>query len=127
MKYLTVEQVVKIHDELILQFGGMHGLRSPELLESAVFRMQVTFGGQYLYKNIFEQAAALLESLCKNHPFVDGNKRAAFVTAATFLEMNGCKTNFKKENAETFILEIAAGKKSFEEIVKFLRKKSKKR
>lgn len=127
MYYLSVSEVALIHGLVIKDFGGSHGIRSPELLESAVFRMQATFDGQDLYQNIFEKAAALLESLCKNHPFIDGNKRTAFTAAITFLEVNewGCK--FKKEEAESLMISIASGGVKFEEIAKFLENNSKKK
>ncbi|MBI2639177.1 type II toxin-antitoxin system death-on-curing family toxin [Candidatus Peregrinibacteria bacterium] len=119
--YLSVQQVEQIHDVSIRQFGGSHGVRSKELLESAVFRMQATFGGEDLYKDIFDKAAALLESLCKNHPFIDGNKRAAFTCAVTFLELNNYDIKFDKEETEKMMVKVAASKFSFEEIAKFLK------
>lgn len=119
--YLSIQQVEEIHDLLIKQLSGSYGVRSKDLLESAVFRMQATFGGDDLYKDIFEKAAALLESLCKNHPFVDGNKRTAFTCAVTFLELNGYKTEFNKEEAENIMIRVVLSKLSFEEIAKFLK------
>lgn len=119
--YLSVQQAEEIHDLLVKQLGGSYGVRSKDLLESAVFRMQATFGGEDLYKDVFEKAAALLESLCKNHPFVDGNKRAAFTCAVTFLELNGYKTKFNKEEAENIMIRVASSKLSFEEIAKFFK------
>ncbi|MEK7529198.1 MAG: type II toxin-antitoxin system death-on-curing family toxin [Patescibacteria group bacterium] len=126
IKYISVGQVVAIHDSLVKQFGGSHGIRSKELLESAVFRMQASFDGIDLYQDIFEKAAALFESLCKNHPFVDGNKRTAFTATATFLEVNGYNTEFDQNEAEKFTIAIASGKEKLELIAKFLKKNSKK-
>ena len=80
----TIEAVVAIHDILIAETGGAPGLRDAGALESAVMRPQMGY-----YDGIIEEAAALLESLAMNHPFVDGNKRIAFATADTFLRMNG--------------------------------------
>ena len=80
----TTEEVIAIHDILIDLFGGSHGLRDRGLLESAVMRPQAGY-----YRNIIEEAAALIESLALNHPFVDGNKRTAFFTADVFLKANG--------------------------------------
>lgn len=127
MYYLTVAEVEVMHGLVIKDFGGSHGVRSPELLKSAVFKMQATFDGQDLYQNIFEKAAALLESLCKNHPFVDGNKRTAFTAAVTFLEVNKWVGKFKKEEAEYLMVSIASGGVKFGEIAKFLEKNSKKK
>jgi len=88
MKLLSIEDVKAIHALLIDEFGGAHGLRSEALLDSAVSRMNATFDGNDLYEDIFDKAAALFESLCKNHPFLDGNKRTAFVSAVTFFKEN---------------------------------------
>ncbi|PIQ77665.1 type II toxin-antitoxin system death-on-curing family toxin [Candidatus Peregrinibacteria bacterium CG11_big_fil_rev_8_21_14_0_20_46_8] len=126
MIYLTVADVIAIHDELVRRYTGSFGIRSQKLLESAVFRIQASFGGELLYKNIFEQSAAILESLIKNHPFIDGNKRTAFVSAVTFLELNGYKTKFDAARTEKFILDIVAKKKTFAQIANFLKKNSEK-
>ncbi len=82
--FLTVETAIDIHDDQILQFGGEYGLRDMGALESAIMRPQIGY-----YDGIIEEAAALLESLAMNHPFVDGNKRVAFFATDTFLRMNG--------------------------------------
>lgn len=89
VRYLTLEQILAIHGEQIELYGGGHGLRDLALLESAIFRPQSTFGGQELYPTIFLKAAGLMTSLALNHPFVDGNKRTATVSALTFLYLNG--------------------------------------
>ena len=77
-------EVLQIHHQLIENYGGAHGLRDKGLLESAVFRPQIGY-----YNTIAEEAAALMESLANNHPFLDGNKRIAFAAAHTFLLVNG--------------------------------------
>ena len=74
--YLTVGEVLQIHHQLIDNYGGIRGVRDKRLLESAVFRPQIGY-----YNNIAEEAAALMESLANNHPFLDGNKRVAFAVA----------------------------------------------
>ena len=80
----TVEEVLAIHADQIAQFGGSMGLRDMGALESALFRPQMGY-----YDGLTEEAAALMESLAMNHPFVDGNKRVAFFTTDSFLRMNG--------------------------------------
>lgn len=120
--YLTVQQVLDVHKSILNQYGGSHGLRSQELLESAVFRMKATFGGVDLYEDNFAKAAALLESLCKNHPFVDGNKRTAFTCAVTFLEINGYEMKFDQEEGEEFMIDVASSRYSFEAIAEYLKK-----
>lgn len=92
------------------------GIRDEGALKSALARPHATFGGQLLYPTLLEKAAALLESLCLNHPFVDGNKRVAYAAAGIFLELNGWRIQAETEEAVTFMLEVAEGKRSKEEI-----------
>lgn len=80
----TIEEVVAIHDVAISEFGGSAGLRDVGALDSALMRPQLGY-----YNDILEEAAALMESLAMNHPFVDGNKRTAFYATDTFLRKNG--------------------------------------
>ncbi len=82
--FLTIEEVIAIHDDQIDQFGGSHGLRDMGALESAIFRPQMGY-----YDGLIEEAAAMMESLAMNHPFVDGNKRVAFAATEVFLGLNG--------------------------------------
>jgi len=82
--YLTVGEVLQMHRQQIDEYGGIHGIRDKGLLESAVFRPQTGY-----YNSLAEEAAALMESLANNHPFLDGNKRIAFAAAHTFLLVNG--------------------------------------
>ena len=82
--HLTVADVLGMHTVLMQRYGGAMGLRDPGALEAALFRPQTGY-----YKDIVAKAAALLESLAINHPFVDGNKRIAFAAADVFLRING--------------------------------------
>lgn len=82
--YLTVADVLGMHAVLIQRYGGAPGVRDPGALESALFRPQTGY-----YEDIVAEAAALLESLAINHPFVDGNKRIAFAAADVFLRIHG--------------------------------------
>jgi len=124
VKYLTTEQVLFIHSRLIDKTGGSHGIRDLGLLQSAVSRPRATFGGRELYPDIFQKAAALIESLTKNHPFIDGNKRTAIASAGIFLEKNGYLLETTQEELERFARRLAAGKVSFEDAVKWFRKVS---
>ncbi len=126
MKYLTPQRILLIHDRLIKRFGGSLGLRDKGLLESAAARLKVTFGGEDLYPTIFHKAAALLHSLLKNHPFVDGNKRTALASAGIFLKLNGYKLINQHEKELEFALKIENESLSFEEIIKWLEKNSEK-
>ena len=80
----TVEEVITVHDAQIHEFGGSMGLRDMGALESAILRPQMGY-----YEDLIEEAAAMLESLAMNHPFVDGNKRTAFAATEIFLRLNG--------------------------------------
>lgn len=87
-EYLTVPDVLAIHSILIQRYGGTHGIRDRGALESALFRLQSGY-----YVDIVSEAAALMESLAINHPFVDGNKRVAFAATDIFLRINGYRIN----------------------------------
>ena len=84
LDYLTVADVLGMHTVLMQRYGGAPGVRDPGALEAALFRPQTGY-----YDDILAEAAALLESLAINHPFVDGNKRIAFAAADVFLRING--------------------------------------
>lgn len=99
-RYLTKDEVVFIHKNLIDEFGGLHGIRDNNSIESAVMRPQSGY-----YKDIYEEASALMESLASNHSFVDGNKRIAFFATDIFLRMNGYYINCETEEAYKFFIE----------------------
>lgn len=82
-------RVYEIHEIIIIETGGLSGLREAVLLHSAIARPFATFGGQDLYASDFEKAAALFHSLIKSHPFIDGTKRTTFAAALFFLESCG--------------------------------------
>ena len=106
MKYLTIQQVLAIHDQMVKRFGGSHGIRDIGLVDSAVARPQATFSGHDLYPTTFQKAGALLQSLLKNHPFVDCNKRTALTSAAIFLKMNGYKLNNSHKEEVEFAIRV---------------------
>lgn len=97
--FLTVEEALTLHGELIKIFGGAAGLRDRGALESAVMRPQMGY-----YGSIIEEAAALMESLAINHPFVDGNKRVAFFATDTFLRLNGYYIDCDNEEAYAYFI-----------------------
>lgn len=99
VQFLSVDEVLAIHDRLIEAFGGASGLRDPGLLESALFRPQTGY-----YDSLVEMAAALFESLILNHPFVDGNKRVAFFATDIFLRLNGWKFSVDGKSAHSFLM-----------------------
>src|SRR5262249_6669623 len=99
----------EIHAGQLAEHGGSEGLRDKGLLQSAVAQPMATFGGQFLNEDIFIMAAALLISLVKNHPFVDGNKRTALLAALTFLDLNGHPIESPSPLLESMTLDAAAG------------------
>jgi death-on-curing protein len=122
VKYLSAEQVLFIHSRIIDRTGGAHGILDVGLLRSAVSRARATFGGRELYPDIFHKAAALMESLARNHPFVDGNKRTAITSAGVFLGLNGYALNAGQKELERFALSLATGEASFDSAVAWFRK-----
>lgn len=127
MKYLTVKDLLLLHNLAVDESGGLHGLRDLTLLESAVGRPNTTFGGQDLYPSLFDKAAALMHSLLLNHPFVDGNKRTAVFSAMTLLELNGREFIATQKELVAFALFVANSKPEIEEISLWLKKHSKKK
>jgi|SRR5271167_1551168 len=116
--YLTLGEVLQIHHQQIDGYGGAHGIRDKGLLESAVFRPQIGY-----YNTIAEEAAALMESLANNHPFLDGNKRLAFAAAHTFLLVNGCDLEVEPLVAYQFMMQsIARGEFRFQLILECIKK-----
>lgn len=115
--FLTSQQVLFIHARLIATTGGEHGVRDIGLLESAVARPQAIFDGKSLYPDLFHQAAALMESLTRNHPFVDGNKRTAITAASLFLQRNGYRLVTSNEELERFTLDVTNRRLLFLSIV----------
>ena len=104
-----MEIVREIHAEAIARFGGSDGVRDIALLESAVAAPQASFGGKSPYRDLAEIAAAYLFYLCRNHPFIDGNKRAALGSCIVFLRLNGVEPRPDGPKWEELVLAIAAG------------------
>lgn len=114
--YLTIAEVLAIHKLQIEQYGGMDGIRDRGLLESAVFRPQTGY-----YNTVTEEAAALMESLANNHPFLDGNKRVAFAAVHTFFLVNGFDLAVDSGAAFEFVMQsISAGEFRFAQILKWI-------
>jgi death-on-curing protein len=120
--HLTVDMVQEIHAAAIGQFGGSVGVRELALLESAVATPQSSFGGNSPYQDIVEVAAAYLFYLCKNHPFVDGNKRAALGACLVFLRLNDVEPKPDGPEWEELTMAIAANQLDREQTTERLRK-----
>ena len=121
MVYLTADQVLFVHYRLISETGGEHGIRDIDLLESAVARPRANFDDKELYSDIFEKAAALMESLVNNHPFVDGNKRTGIACAVLFLKQNGVTFSAQNSELEKFTLQVAKSELDTGEIAEWFK------
>ena len=121
MNYLTVEQVLFIHMRLLAETGGSPGVRDLGLLASAVSRPQPTFGGEDLHPDLFHKAAALLDSIIRNYPFVDGNKRVGTTATGLFLLRNGWRLTAANHELEAFTRAVAQSAVSFAQISAWLR------
>src|SRR5262245_40492808 len=116
--YPTIDEVLIAHARLITRFGGAGGLRDRGALEAALARPQTGY-----YADVIEQAAALMESLSQNHPFVDGNKRVAISVAAAFLRVNGFRLRFDDLPSYAFLIELyETNDFRYERLVEWLRK-----
>ncbi|MEJ2683000.1 MAG: type II toxin-antitoxin system death-on-curing family toxin [Candidatus Sulfobium sp.] len=122
MKYLSPEQVLFIHSRIIDETGGAHGVLNIDLLRSAVARPRATFAGKNLYPDIFHKAAALMESLARNHPFVDGNKRTAITSAGIFLALDSRNLTAGQKELERFTLSVATGRTALDHAVTWFRR-----
>ncbi len=123
IKFLSIEQVVYLHEQSIKNFGGKPGIRDFTLLSSAINIPSSTFVGKFLYKNIYEMAAAYLFHITMNHPFFDGNKRVGVLSAIVFLEINGFIVNFKRGELRDLGLAVVCSKISKKEISDILKSK----
>jgi death-on-curing protein len=122
--YLTPEQLLFLHSRLVEETGGEHGLRDTGMLLSALGRPQSTFDDHDLYPHLFQKTAALLDSLIRNHPFVDGNKRTAIAAAAIFLKLNGYQLRVADAEMVRFTLACAQSPVGLDEIRDWLQKYS---
>lgn len=124
LKHPSVEAVIAIHEEVLAAHGGSPGLRSRDLLESAVAAPQASMMGVPVMTEPIEIAAAYFFYLCSNHPFVDGNKRVALATCLVFLSENGLLKNETLDVSkwEALTLAVAAGTLSREGVTVRLRK-----
>lgn len=104
--FLTLDVVLAIHDDMVTQYGGSHGIHDLGLIQSAIARPQATFSAEELYPTVIDKAAALFHSLLFNHAFVDGNKRTSIATTARFLFVNGYDLGVSTEEFVSFPLQV---------------------
>jgi len=114
------QEVENIHKTLITEFGGVHGIRDKDFLNSALARPFQTFDGKELYPTPIEKAASLIESILTNHPFIDGNKRTGYVLMRLFLLQSNLDIVANQEEKYIFVINIASGQSKFDTIVDWL-------
>ncbi len=124
--HLTIDVVREIHEEGLRRFGGLRGVRDENLLASAVLTPQSSFGGKSPYADLIDVAGAYLFYICRNHPFLDGNKRTAMMAAIVFLRLNGIESAPDSGRWERLMLDVAEGKVERQETTERLRKLVKK-
>jgi death on curing protein len=122
--FLTLDNVIEIHQNQIFNYGGNSKLRDSGLLSSALAQPSSMFHGKYLHNNIFEMAAAYLFHIVKNHPFIDGNKRTGIVSALIFLSINKIEIETSNKELELMVIAVASGKMNKTEISKWFEKYS---
>lgn len=118
--FLSPDEVLSLHEEQIRLFGGSSGLRDVELLLSALGNAEATFDGVFLHDTIFAMAAAYLYGICRNHPFIDGNKRTAVASALTFLDMNKIDVDADEDEFFDLVIGVAEGQVSKAAVTVFL-------
>ena len=121
---ISFEEAIEIHSILIDQFGGSRGLRDSELLKSALSRPYQTFDGKELYESPVKKAATIMESIIKNHPFVDGNKRTGYVLARLILMDAKLDIKADEDSKYNFVISISKNKIDIEQIVSWLERNS---
>lgn len=118
---ITLEQIERIHAILIKNFGGAEGTRDIGAIEAALSRPYQTFDSQELYTEPTQKAAAIFESIIINHPFVDGNKRTAYVALRLTLLQYNCDIEASEDSKYDFVIRAAAGQLRFDEIENWIR------
>ena len=108
--FLTLEEVLAIHEDRIRKYGGAFGVRDLRLLQTAMGTVEATFAGSYLHGTLFEMAAAYLFHICRNHPFLDGNKRTALACALAFLRLNDMRIAAPQDDLYDLVIGVAVGK-----------------
>jgi death-on-curing protein len=117
--FLTVDEVLRLHDEPIRRYGGTAGVRDIGLLQSALSMPAASFGGEFLHPGLPAMAAALLFHIVQNHPFLDGNKRTGLAAARLLLWMNDVRFEPPNHEIEALVLAVAGGNADKEAATEF--------
>jgi len=119
IKFLNKKYIIKLHEMLINTYGGTTGIRDEKLLESALKQPESTFEGKFLHDSILKMASAYAYHICKNHAFIDGNKRIAFTTMHIFLERNEYKLKANEKESYKIMIRLTENLTK-EELTKWL-------
>ena len=119
--FLTLDEILALHADQIVRYGGRPGVRAIELLESAVAVPAATFAGGYLHGGLHEMAAAYLFHIVSDHPFIDGNKRTGLISMLAFLGLNGLRLEAAPDRLTDLVMGVAAGRTSKAEIAVFVK------
>lgn len=125
--FLSIQQIDLLHLEVLKEFGGADGLRDRGLLESALEMPRATFDGKLLHKNLSSIAAAYLFHICRNHPFIDGNKRVALGAALIFIEVNSGTIRASDDELERLTLGVASSEINKDAVTTFFSRRVKAR
>ena len=122
MRYLSLPEVLELHDKIIEVSGGARGIRDIKALESTINQPRLTFNQADLYPDVLTKASALCFFLVMNHPFIDGNKRIGHAAMETFLILNGFEIEASIDEQEKIILDLASGRLDREKFSAWLNK-----
>lgn len=119
--FLSVDDVLLLHTDTVNTDGGSHGVRDHGLLDAAVAMPRQQFSGEFLHEDMAAMAAAYLFHIAQNHPFVDGNKRTAVMSALAFLQVNDIDRSPEQDELEAITRQVAAGKLTKDALTKWVR------
>ena len=120
INFIPKKVILYFHEQLIQIYGGSTGIRDEKLLDSAIQQPKSTFEGKYLHDSIFKMASAYGFHLCKNHPFIDGNKRISLVAMDTFLQNNGYEITASEKETYKIMMKLSSENLSKDELTKWL-------
>lgn len=123
-KFLSLEDVMALHQDQINTYGGSPGVRELGLLLSAIEMPKASFGGQFLHEDLCMMSAAYLFHIVQNHSFIDGNKRTGLAATIAFMRFNKLKLVADHDSLTEMVLDVAQGRLTKEEIAQFLRENS---
>ena len=126
VEYISIEDALELHAVVLGLTRGTLGVRDMNGLHGSLGRPRSAFGGKEMFPTVFEKAGAYIESVARNHPFIDGNKRTAYLIGAAFLNKNGYDLAPKHGEIETFMLRIVTEEPQLGDIAAWLKKRSKK-